>query len=94
MKTVKGFIIGVTVCLLMMWVLGYFSISAQASDETGDESFVSSLVSLLPDISQIYRSTIGSPYRQVETEITDPEIGAFFRRFMDETGLDKAGLEP
>ena len=94
MKTVKGFIIGFTVCLVVMWVFGCFSITAQATGELDDTSNTPDLVSLLPDIGKIYRSALGSPYRQVETEITDPEIAAFFKRFMDETGLDKAGLEP
>ena len=93
MKTLKGFIIGVTVCFIVMWVFGYFRVYALAADEPAltDET---SFSSLLPDIGKIYRSALGSPYRQVKSEITDPEIAAFFARFMDETGLDKIGAEP
>jgi hypothetical protein len=36
---------------------------------------------------------LGDPYRQVETEITDPDIAAYFHKYMDDTGLDKVGLE-
>ena len=48
--------------------------------------------SLLPDVKQIDENELGAPYRQVETEITDPEIAAYFHTLMNETGLDKAGL--
>jgi hypothetical protein len=36
---------------------------------------------------------LGAPYRQVESEITDPDIANYFRTLMDQTGLDKVGLD-
>ena len=49
--------------------------------------------SLMPDIKKIYTNALGAPYRQVESEITDPDIANYFRTFMDQTGLDKVGLD-
>jgi hypothetical protein len=34
--------------------------------------------SLLPDGKQIDENALGVPYRQVETEINDPDIAAYF----------------
>jgi hypothetical protein len=34
--------------------------------------------SLLPDGKQIDENALGAPYRQVKTEITDPDIAAYF----------------
>ena len=48
--------------------------------------------SLLPDVKAIDENALGAPYRQVESEITDPDIAAYFRTLMTETGLDQAGL--
>ena len=62
----------------------------------GDFSTVSDTTigsgSLLPDVKAIDENALGAPYRQVEQEITDPDIAAYFHAFMTETGLDKAGL--
>ena len=48
--------------------------------------------SLLPDVKAIDENALGAPYRQVETEITDPDIANYFHTLMTETGLDQAGL--
>ena len=48
---------------------------------------------LIPDVKQIYYKALGNPYRQVESEITDPDIAAYFHKLMDDTGLDKVGLD-
>ena len=61
------------------------SISLTASTDTGLEA-------LLPDIGTIYRQAFAAPYQQVETEITDPSIAAFFSKLMADTGLDKVAL--
>jgi hypothetical protein len=47
----------------------------------------------MPDVKKIYNNALGGPYRQVEPEITDPDIARYFRSYMDATGLDKVGLE-
>jgi hypothetical protein len=62
---------------------GNFSTVSDTTTDTG---------SLLPDVKQIDENALGAPYRQVETEITDPDIAAYFHLLMTETGLDKAGL--
>jgi hypothetical protein len=49
--------------------------------------------SLMPDVKKIYDNALGAPYRQVESEITDPDIARYFRTLMDQTGLDKVGLD-
>ena len=50
------------------------------------------VIGLIPDVKKIYYSALGDPYRQVESEITDPDIAAFFHKYMEDTGLDKVGL--
>ena len=62
---------------------GSFSTVSDTTTDTG---------SLLPDVKAIDENALGAPYRQVETEITDPDIAAYFHTLMTETGLDKAGL--
>jgi len=62
---------------------GNFSTVSDTTTDTG---------SLLPDVKAIDETALGAPYRQVETEITDPDIAAYFHALMTETGLDKAGL--
>ena len=47
---------------------------------------------LIPDAKKIYNNILSDPYRQVETEITDPDIAAYFHKYTDDTGLDKVGL--
>jgi hypothetical protein len=49
--------------------------------------------SLLPDIGKIYRTALGNPYLQVESEIKDPDIARDYRALLDRTGLDKIGAE-
>ncbi len=92
MKVFAGFVIGIIFCLATVWAVGYFTIDANA-DDTTTTTGEPDLASLLPDIGKIYRNALGSPYRQVRAEITDPELAAFWDRYMAETGLDQAGLE-
>jgi hypothetical protein len=47
----------------------------------------------LPDIGKIYRTALGNPYLQVESEIKDPDIARDYRALLDRTGLDKIGAE-
>jgi hypothetical protein len=44
---------------------------------------------LIPDVKQIYDKALGDPYHQVETEITDPSIAAYFHKFMDDQDWTK-----
>jgi hypothetical protein len=100
MKILLGFFIGTTFALLL--VVGLFRDNFFAASETGEAvSSVQSNSSLttaemdvnLPDIKHIYDVALGAPYRQVESEITDPDIAAYYQRYMEETGLNKIGLE-
>jgi hypothetical protein len=74
------------------------SVVTAAPSPTDDSGAVSALTSgtdlggMLPDVKKIYYNALGDPYRQVETEITDPDIARFFQRYMNDTGLDKVGL--
>ncbi len=92
MKMVIGFLIGIIVCLLLVVLVGRFTSSARADDIAAVQPD-DSLASLLPDVGKIYREALGGPYRQVGSEITDPEIAQYYRSFMDKTGLDKIGSE-
>jgi len=89
---VVGFLIGIGVCLLLVALVGHFTSSARADDAPVVQAD-DSLAALLPDIGKIYGEALGGPYRQVESEITDPDIAQYFRSFLDKTGLDKAGSE-
>ena len=44
--------------------------------------------SLMPDIKKIYNNDLGAPYRQVESEITDPDIANYFSNIY---GPNRAG---
>jgi hypothetical protein len=92
MKMLLGFFIGMTVCLLLVLTIGHNTALVSADDNTAlpDGTDISGL---MPDVGKIYRVALGEPYRQVESEITDPDIARYFRHFMDRTGLDKIGLE-
>jgi hypothetical protein len=101
MKILLGFFIGTTFCLLLVVTLFHNSFFAAADTSAATASVDNSAVtssdgtdsSLLPDVKKIYDVALGAPYRQVESEITDPDIANFYRRYMDETGLDKIGLD-
>ena len=89
-KMFIGFVIGLAACLII--VVTVSSQTRAAGDtSTTDTTGIGDISALLPDVGAIYKSALGSPYRQIETEITDPGIAAFFARYMAETGLDKVG---
>jgi hypothetical protein len=94
MKMFLGLLIGVVVGVLAaVFILnGTFTARAQESG-TGEETPAEDLTGLLPDVGKIYRQCLGGPYRQVEPEITDPEIKDYYHRLMQDTGLDKIGME-
>jgi hypothetical protein len=80
LKLVVGFLIGVAFTGL---VLGLISGGISLAESDGD----SDLTTLLPDIGKIYRTSLVSPFQQVEEEIEDEDIAAFYHRLMEETGL-------
>jgi hypothetical protein len=88
MKTVLTFLAGMAVCLVIVVIVSNSVLVARA-----DEAVTSpDLVSLMPDIGKIYRTSLGDPYRQVEKEIHDKDIAKFYQQLMEDTGLDKVGL--
>jgi hypothetical protein len=94
MKMLLGFFVGMTVCLLLMLTMNHNTPVVSADDSNATTSSSSIDVSgLLPDVDKIYRQALGGPYRQVESEITDPDIARYFRTYMDATGLDKIGAD-
>jgi hypothetical protein len=92
MKIVIGVLIGLVVGVLaaVFIINGTFSAKADesVSTETGED-----LSALLPDIGKIYRQSLGSPFREVEDEIYDEDIANFYHKLMQDTGLDRIGLE-
>jgi hypothetical protein len=97
MKILLGFFIGMTCCLLMVVffsddIFGGSRAATVPADSVISVSSDNTDTDPLPNVKQICNVALGAPYRQVATEITDPDIANFFRRYMAETGLDKAGL--
>jgi hypothetical protein len=81
-----------TVCLLLVFAMNRNTPTVSADDSITITSQDSMDVSgLMPDVGKIYREALGGPYRQVESEITDPDIARYFRNYMNATGLDKIG---
>jgi hypothetical protein len=93
MKILLGFFIGMTVGLILALVIlrSTTLISADTSTDTVPDGI--EVNGLIPDVGNIYRVALGAPYRQVESEITDPDIARFYRTYMEQTGLDKIGLD-
>lgn len=88
MKMIAGFAIGVVACMLAMWGISSQTQAAGDSTAVTDETDLSSL---LPDITAIYDQALALPYQQVQSEITDPSIAAFYARYMEATGLNIVG---
>ena len=86
MKMIAGFIIGAVVCLITMLTI---SSQTQAAEGTTTLTDGLDLTNLLPDIASIYDNAVALPYQQVQAEITDPSIAAFFSKYVAATGLDK-----
>jgi hypothetical protein len=95
MKMLLGFSIGTTFALLLVLVMtnNTTTVSADAAASTTTYTDDLNVTGLMPDVGQIYNAALGDPYRQVETEITDPDIANYFHRYMEDTGLDKFGAE-
>ena len=94
MKMVLGFFIGIGVCLLLVFTIAHFTSPVSADSNGTSSSDGSDLSGLIPNIGAIYNEALGAPYRQVESEITDPDIARYFQTYMAATGLDKIGATP
>ena len=73
--------------------VGSVTATVSADDPAATSADSTDVSGVIPDVKKIYYSALGDPYRQVETEITDPDIAAFFHKYMEDTGLDKVGLD-
>jgi hypothetical protein len=93
MKTVAGFFIGIAVCLLLVLTISHHTSTAKADDNPATLPDGTDLNTLIPDVDNIYREALGGPYRQVASEITDPDIARYYHNLMDKTGLDKIGTQ-
>jgi len=91
MKILLGFFIGTTVGLLLALIISQntTTISAESSSDTSYNGI--EVGELIPDLGIIYREALIGPYRQVESEITDPDIARYFRTYLERTGLDYRG---
>lgn len=93
MKILLGFFMGMTVGLLLVFAMNNIAPAVSAEDGAVTSSDGIDLSDLLPDVDKIYREALGSPYRQVESEITDPDIAGYYRTLMERTGLDQIGAD-
>jgi hypothetical protein len=94
MKMVLGFFTGIGVCLLLVFTIAHFTSAVSADSSSTSSSNGTDLSGLIPNIGAIYDEALGAPYRQVESEITDPDIARYFQTYMAATGLDKIGATP
>jgi hypothetical protein len=100
MKIVLGLFIGLVIGVFATVYILSGSSTVKAQDAVSSEEAVSEnstggeMISLLPDVKGIYLNCLGSPFREVEDEITDPEIANYYHKLMQETGLDQVGLNP
>jgi hypothetical protein len=86
MKMALFFLAGMVVSLLIVFAI--FRVGAPASAEDANLEVASpDLAALLPDIKGIYETCLTEPFKQVETEIRDPEIANYYHHLMQETGL-------
>ncbi len=99
MKMMIGLMIGLVFGVLATVLIVRGTSTARADDVTSQDVTTTGnvtggdLSTLLPDVGKIYRQSLGSPYRQVEKEIYDPDIAAYYHQLMQETGLDKIGQD-
>ena len=84
-----SFILGVTICgLVILGARTVLPIRA-ATDDLGDQSenVSGGLIDLIPDIERIYRESLTMPFRKAESKIYDEDIAEFYRELLDSTGL-------
>ena len=104
MKVILGFLVGVIVSLiftvgLLSSVLtgsGNSSTGALSSQGVAEEvqsgnitQSQNSTIGLLPDIRQIYREALVSPFIEAEKEIQDEDIAQYYHGLLQRCGLDK-----
>lgn len=82
MKILLGFFMGVALCLLLVLTMPHDFSSASAEENTVTSSDNIDISGRIPAIGKIYREALGGPYRQVESEITVPDIARFFLTYV------------
>jgi hypothetical protein len=93
MKMILGFFIGTTTCLAMMLCIIHYTspVSAQTPTPEPTPTDTIDVNGLMPDVKGIYNTALGEPYRQVKSEINDPDVANYFQKYLEKTGLDKIG---
>jgi hypothetical protein len=88
-KVALSFILGAVICLMGAAMVN--SAPSAMADEITDNSTPQEgsglLNNLIPDVGKIYRESLTEPFIKVKSEITDPEIAAYYDALMDKTGL-------
>jgi len=90
MKVMASFLTGILVTGVAMSVMNAPMLSA---DGTAADGGGLDLSKLLPDIGRIYREAMITPFQQAEAQIYDEEIADYYRRLMENTGLDQMARE-
>ena len=89
MKVAISFICGVVICLMV--AIGVKPVLPVTGDEITQNATSSGssglLTDLIPDIGKIYRESLTAPFIKVQSEITDPDIAAYYDNLMTRTGL-------
>ena len=85
------FLAGMVVSLLIVFAIFHTGNPVKADEGTSatppPDSTTADLGSMLPDIKGIYNTCLTEPFKQVETEIHDPDIANFYHKLMQDTGL-------
>jgi hypothetical protein len=93
MKMLIGLLIGLVSGVIATVLIVHGTVTVEAQEPTTQETVTEDPGGLLPDVGKIYRQCLGSPFRQVEGEISDPDIARFYHNLMQETGLNQIGQE-
>jgi hypothetical protein len=93
MKMLIGLLIGLVGGVIATVLIIHGTVTVKAQEPTSSETVIEDPSGMLPDVGKIYRQCLGSPFRQVEGEIHDPDIANYYHNLMQETGLDQIGQE-
>ena len=97
MKVVLSFIAGIVVCTVLFYTVNLIlpvRAMTESVDPTNPSSDNTGLSGLVPNIEKIYTDALQMPFQKAESKITDPDIAAFYRELMDETGLAPSKTPP
>jgi hypothetical protein len=98
MKIAIFFLAGMVVSLLIVFAISHAGTPAKSDDSSPATptpySTTTDVTSMLPDIKGIYHTCLTEPFKQVETEIHDPDIANFYHKLMQDTGLTGNNTQP